>query len=126
MGYSQPQSGIEIESCQEGGGYIIQVRGELDLASCPELEEEIELAERTDAVRIVIDVDELDFIDSTGLGVLLVAKRRADRDGNRLRFTRGSGQVADLFRLTALDKTLPFLRELDGDPGARFAPRSAE
>jgi anti-anti-sigma factor len=101
------------------------VRGELDLGSSPELEAEIELAERSDAVRIVIDVNGLNFIDSTGLRVLLVAKRRADCDGNRLRFTRGSGQVADMFRLTALDQTLPFLGEFDGGPGARPSRRAA-
>jgi anti-sigma B factor antagonist len=126
MGCSHPPGGIEVECCQEGGVYIIRVRGELDLASCPELEEAIELAERTDAVRIVIDVNGLDFIDSTGLRVLLVAKRRADSDGKRLLFTRGRGHVADMFRLTGLDKTLPFLEGLDGDQSRGFARAHAE
>lgn len=115
MGYSDPPGGIEIESSQEGGDYVIRVRGELDLGCSPELDETIKLAERTDAVRIVIDVNGLDFIDSAGLRVLLAAKHRADCDGKRLRFTRGSGHVADMFRLTTLDKTLPFLEELEGD-----------
>jgi anti-sigma B factor antagonist len=114
----RPAERVQIESRQEGGDYIIRMRGELDLASCLELEEAIRFAERTDAARIVVDVDGLDFIDSTGLRVLLAAKRRADCDGNRLRFTRGSGHVADMFRLTALDRTLPFLEELEGDRGA--------
>src|SRR3954447_25877559 len=109
MGYSDGTGGIEIESGQEGRDYIIRLRGDLDLECSSELEEAIKLAERTDAERLVIDVNGLDFIDSTGLRVLLAAKRRDDGDGNRLRFTRGSGHVADMFKLTALNHTLPFL-----------------
>jgi anti-sigma B factor antagonist len=112
MGYSHPPSGVEIESCHEGGDYIIRLRGELDVAGCPELEEAIVLAERIDAARIVIDIDGLDFIDSTGLHVFLKATRRAEGNGKRLRFTSGGGHVADILRVTALDQTLPFL-ELD-------------
>ena len=128
MGHSHPPNGIgkfEIESCREGGDYILRARGELDLASCPLLKEQIKLAERTDAARIVIDVNGLDFIDSSGLGVFVAAKRRADRNGRRLRFTRGSGQIAHLFQLTGLDQALPFLEELDRDRRSTSVLRSA-
>jgi hypothetical protein len=40
--------------------------------------------------------------------VILRATRRAERTGERLRVTRGKGYVADMFRLTALDRTIPF------------------
>ena len=60
MAYSDPPSGVQIESARAGDDHIIQVRGELDLASCPELEQTIRLAERTGAARIIIDVSGLD------------------------------------------------------------------
>ena len=79
------------------------------------LDRHIGFAERSDAKRIIIDLDALDFIDSEGLRVLLLAKRRADVDGDRLRLTRGSGYVASIFKLTTLNFTLPFLGEAPDD-----------
>jgi anti-sigma B factor antagonist len=87
--------------------YVISVEGELDLSGCPALEVALHEAEQSDPRRIILDIEDLTFIDSLGLGVLLTACRRSSVNGNRLQLTRGKGQVADLFRLTALDATLP-------------------
>jgi anti-anti-sigma factor len=99
---------ISIETAEEDGTYVIRLRGELDLSSCDEVDAELKRAEAGSFERILLDVNELDFIDSSGLQVILRAKRRADSSGRRLRITRGKGHVADMFRLTALDMTLPF------------------
>ncbi len=48
------------------------------------------------------------YIDSSGLETLLAASRRSASNGGRLQLTRGKGHPADMFRLTALDQTLPF------------------
>ena len=99
---------LEIETATEDGTHVIRLRGELDLSGCDALDAELRRAEEGDFERILLDVDELQFIDSTGLQVILRAKRRSDGTGRRLRITRGTGHVADMFRLTALDMTLPF------------------
>ena len=99
---------LEIETAQDGDSYVIRLLGELDLSSCDAVDAALKRAEETPATRIVLDVEGLRFIDSSGLQVLLRAKRRSDATGRRLRVTRGSGHVADMFRLTALDMTLPF------------------
>ena len=99
---------LEIQTATEDGVYVIRLRGELDMASCDAVDAELRRAEAGSADRILLDVNELQFIDSSGLQVILKAKRRADISGRRLRITRGTGHVADMFRLTALDMTLPF------------------
>jgi anti-sigma B factor antagonist len=99
---------LEIQTSSEQGTYVIRLRGELDLSSCEAVDAELRRAESEPVDRILLDVNELQFIDSTGLQVILKAKRRADISGRRLRITRGTGHVADMFRLTALDMTLPF------------------
>ena len=93
---------------KEDGTYVIRLAGELDMSACEAVDAELRRAEDGPAQRILLDVEALEFIDSTGLQVILRAKRRAESTGRRLRITRGTGHVADMFRLTALDMTLPF------------------
>ena len=102
------EESLEIETAEEDGTYVIRLSGELDLSACEAVDAELHRAEAGAAKRILLDVNALEFIDSSGLQVILRAKRRADRSGRRLRVTRGTGHVADMFRLTALDMTLPF------------------
>ena len=86
---------------------VVRLQGELDIAECPALEDALEEAERSQADRLIIDIDKLTLIDSTGLGVLFNASHRSASNGNRLQITRGKGQVARVLRVTGLDKTLP-------------------
>ncbi len=98
-----------IEAVARNGDYLIRLTGALDVAACEDVIAAIWLGESSDAGRIVIDVDGLKFIDSTGLRLLLAAKRRSELTGRELGFTRGNGYVADMFSYTALDQTLPFV-----------------
>ena len=95
---------LEIETSRDGDTHTIRVSGELDLGNADSLDAALLEGEAGDASRILLDLEQLVFIDSTGLRAILKATRRS----NRLRITRGTGYVADMFRLTALDKTLPF------------------
>jgi anti-anti-sigma factor len=98
---------LTIESDMEGDTYVIVLTGELGLETFDRFELAFEAAMVSGAARIRLDIEALTFIDSTGLQSLMRAKRRTDASG-RLRMTRGKGDVADLFRLTALDLVLPF------------------
>lgn len=97
-----------INAAKEGETYVIRLEGELDFGRCPRLERALELAEESRAGRILIDVEELGYIDAAGLHALHRACRRSASNGDRLRITRGKGNVANMFGLTALNLTLPF------------------
>jgi anti-sigma B factor antagonist len=81
---------------------VISVSGELDLASSPALEEELQRIAKSDATTIVIDLAELEFMDSTGLSVLVRAHQRAEENGRRLGLVNGSQQVQRLLTLTGV------------------------
>jgi anti-anti-sigma factor len=106
-------SGFFLEAVPSDDVYLIRLSGALDVAACEEVISAIRIAERSKAERTVIDLGELDFIDSTGLRLLQAADRRADLIQRDLRFTRPYGYVADMLSYTALDQTLPFV---DGRP----------
>lgn len=72
---------LQIRSIHNGdavGTVAIALKGELDLASADELDAVIRDAEETDIGWIVVDLSDVSFIDSTGLSVLLNAKKRSN------------------------------------------------
>jgi anti-sigma B factor antagonist len=87
--------------------YSLTLGGVLDVSSADRLDAAIDAALVSGAHSVLVDLDGLEFVDSTGLEAILRASRRADGDG-RLRMTRGTGEVAQLFKLTAIDLVLPF------------------
>lgn len=80
------------------------------MATAPWVSERLRgLRERGEPV--LLELDELEFIDMSGLRALLAAAGEASRDGWSFAVTRGSGQVRRLIGLVKLDRELP----LDGD-----------
>lgn len=111
-----PRPLFAIDAAKEGGAFVIRVNGELDLFECPRLERALREAEASHAIRILLDLEELTFIDAAGLSVLVAAWHRSVADSNRLQVTRGKGSVAGMLRLTALDMVLPFVPLARGKP----------
>lgn len=90
----------------------MRLRGELDLASAPTVAERLaRLRDRHE--RVLLDLDELEFIDMSGLRMVLSATDNASRDGWTFAITRGSAPVRRLVALTLMDGQLPF----DGSSG---------
>src|ERR1700710_829059 len=94
----------------EGETHVVELLGELDIAGAPILEKELLAVEATDAEAIVIDLSSLEFIDSTGIRMLLMASDRCS-DGRRLTILRGPKQVHRVFEITDLVNRLPFADE---------------
>ena len=85
---------------------MLTVAGELDLASAPALEDELDKALDGGAGRIVVDLRELEFIDSTGLSVLVKAHQRAQESDQEFGLVKGGAQVQRLLSLTGLSDRL--------------------
>src|SRR5437868_1838554 len=81
---------------------VISVSGELDLASSPELQEELDRSEESGAELLIIDLRHLDFMDSTGLSVLVKAHQRAEERGQRFALVKGPAQVERLLSMTGV------------------------
>ena len=90
---------------------VLRLRGELDVSSSPALEDE--LSRLGGASMIVLDLSDLEFIDSTGLGVLVKSHQRVRDEGGRLAIVEGSGQVKRLLELTGLDQQLTLVASAD-------------
>jgi len=96
---------VDLEAHDDGELWVLP-HGDLDLAAAPELRETLSLALRSDAPAIVIDLRGLDFLDSTGLKVLVEA--HAGPEGHRVSFVRGNEIVEQVLRVSGLDDELAF------------------
>ena len=104
--YPAPPGELALDSRHEGDNVTLIVRGEIDIASAPELEQHLHDAESALPGRIVLDLAALDFIDSTGIHLLIHAQQRADSNGHQLILTNVPAQAQRLFSLTKLNSRL--------------------
>jgi anti-anti-sigma factor len=99
---------FEIRRSDDADGVILWLSGELDLASAPQLKEAIHRVELNGRERLLLDLSELAFMDSTGLAVVVAARERADVSGSRLVLRRPMPQVERLLTLVGLRDQLAF------------------
>lgn len=104
------QSEFRLEVRQEPGATVIAVSGELDLASSPVLHEEVTRLLSAAEPRIVLDLRQLDFMDSTGVSVLVRAHHAAQATGTELCLVQGRPQVQRLLTLTGVAERFTILK----------------
>lgn len=103
---------VRIEA--QGSGCTLALAGELDMANAATLEAELGQAEGAGAAPITVDLRELEFIDSTGIAVLVAAHRRLNGGTERIRLVRSrSTGVRRVMDVTGLDAELPFVASAD-------------
>jgi anti-sigma B factor antagonist len=100
---------LSVTAAREGDVHTIRLEGELDIATAERIQDELAIAEASDARSIVLDLSGLTFMDSTGVRLLLSADARSRADSNRLSIVRGPASVQRVFVLSGVDSTLPFI-----------------
>ena len=100
---------LELRSERRDDEHVIALVGELDLDGAERVAQELQRAEETDARRIVLDLSNLEFIDSSGIRLIIAADARSRAQGGRLGLIRGSRPVQRVFELTGVADRLPFM-----------------
>jgi anti-sigma B factor antagonist len=93
------------------GKCSLAVTGELDIATTPTLQDEVNKALADGATTVDIDLANLSFIDSSGLRMFLQLNEYATAQGWGLLLTSPSEQVTAILRVTGSDKELPIVQE---------------
>lgn len=93
--------------------HVIEVDGEVDLYSAPPLEEQTALALGQGAKHVIFDLSRVNFIDSTGLGILVGALKRLRISGGTLSLVVTDYDVERLFELTGLRDSFQIYRSRD-------------
>lgn len=107
------QSNLSVEVHNSDTAVVVGVSGELDLASSPALESELEQGAASDASLVIVDLRRLEFMDSTGLSVLVRAHQRAIENGQQFGVVKGPQQVQRLLSLTGVAERLTLIDSPD-------------
>ena len=102
---------LELRTELDHGAPRLIASGELDLASAEQLETQLKQLETSEPEVLVLDLRELEFMDSTGLRAVIAADARARERGGRLVVVRAPEEVDRVFRLTRMDQHLELVDE---------------
>jgi anti-sigma B factor antagonist len=112
MSFDPPQFDLSEEEL-DAANLIIRVAGEIHATSAPEFSERLNQAIARGKTGIVLDLTAVEFIDSTGLSVLLNGLRRVTRVRGTMVLACANPTVLRLFEITKLDSTFEILADCD-------------
>jgi anti-anti-sigma factor len=110
------QEHLRVDARRTDERVVLHLTGELDLASSPIFERALEDADVASAPLLVLDLDELKFVDSTGLRVILLAHEGSRARGQEFAITQGSPQVQRLLSITSVAEHMRVLSAPDDSP----------
>ncbi len=102
-----------IEVRLEADRVVVRLEGELDMASAPPLRATIEDLDLDGKSMLVLDLQQLQFMDSTGLRLILWARERCQESARELALTPGSPQVQRLLTVSGAGEHLCIIASPD-------------
>ena len=98
---------LSLATRSEGDRSVLEVGGEIDVYTAPKLREQF--AQLVDEGRydLVVDLENVAFLDSTGLGVLVGGLKRVRSHDGSLRLVCTQDRILKIFRITGLTKVFP-------------------
>jgi anti-sigma B factor antagonist len=105
---------LTVGTEERGGWTVVTARGQLDVATAPRFRQDLLEAQYGGSTRVVVDLDEVEFIDSMGLGVLVGALKRARTHDGELAIACERERLLHLFELTGLDRVLRIVPSVAG------------
>ena len=97
---------FDVSSHREDGALVVVPEGELDIATVDLVRAAV--GERGPDEGLVLDLSALDFLDTSGIQLVVEAFRDARDSGFNLRIIRARPQVQRVFEIAGLEKVLPF------------------
>ena len=92
---------MEVKSIEREGGVVFQVSGEINISTSPELKKQFE---KQPSAKIVVDLEKVTYIDSSGLATLVEILKKTKQQSGSLALSGLSAKVRSLFEITKLDK----------------------
>ena len=98
---------------EQDGWAILTVSGEIDIATAPSLRERLHGLLADNKHQLVVDLDDVGFLDSTALGVLVGVLKRARSEGGEVRIVCTQPRVRKVFEITRLDSAFDLFDSVD-------------
>lgn len=105
---------LSVTSREQGGRTIVTVSGEIDVYTAPVLREKLNELVGEGQHHLVVDMEGVDFLDSTGLGVLVGGLKKVRQHDGSLHLVCTSEKILKVFRITGLTKVFPIHDSVEG------------
>jgi anti-sigma B factor antagonist len=105
---------VEFTSGSADSWPRVRVSGEVDIQTSPLLDKELQKVLDQGVSSILVDLDEVTFLDSTGLSVLIAALKRCQASGGELRLVSPRSNVRRVLEITGLTDTFHVVSEDEG------------
>jgi anti-anti-sigma factor len=113
---------LELETTRNGPVAVVAPTGELDLSGAAVLQAELDrLADEGELGGVVLDLRGLEFMDSSGLRLVVLADMQAREAGRRFALVRGDETVHRVFEITRMSDRLQFVNDPEAASAARHA-----
>jgi anti-sigma B factor antagonist len=110
---SHDELSIDLKTEDGGETLVFRLRGSLDLATAPAVRAALTDATDRGSHNMIVDLTQLEFLDSTGLGVLIGAHRRTTERGKTLRLIVNDGPILRLLNITGLIVVFAVYRSME-------------
>lgn len=97
---------MQLTTEKVGGTTLVRCEGRLNMVAAPGLKTSLDRLVTEGGMRIVVDLSQIAFMDSSGLGALIAGLKRARQVGGDLRIAGPTEQVRTVLSLTNLDRVL--------------------
>lgn len=104
---------LNVEREDLGAVSILSIAGSLDAVSAPELKTHIEMLLRQSRIQVVVDLAQLELIDSSGVAAIVSLFKRVRSLRGDVVIGSLAGQPAEIFRLLRLDRAFDVYDDLD-------------
>ncbi len=95
---------------------VIAFSGEMDAEGCSEIKPDIEqLVAEPAAIHILVDMDSVNFLDSSGIGAIVYLYKRIKSNGGSMSIERANGQPLELMELLRIGSAIPINKTPDGE-----------
>ena len=104
---------LGLDVSEQNGYSVLAVSGEVDVATVPRLREQLHGLVAQGSNKIVVDLDSVDFLNSTGLGVLVGALKRVRSNDGELSLVCTQPRIRKVFEVTGLTKVFSLYDSVD-------------
>ncbi|MEI2784865.1 MAG: STAS domain-containing protein [Candidatus Nanopelagicales bacterium] len=105
---------ITTSDIEGAAGTVVAVTGELDVFTAPQLEVALQDQIGQGHADLVVDLSGVEFLDSTGLGVMVKALKWAREAGGGLRVVATQERITKVFTITGLDEVMQLSGSVEG------------
>lgn len=104
---------LDLKVRKQGDHAVLEVAGEIDVYTAPKLREKLIELVNEGSYHLVVDLEKVDFLDSTGLGVLVGGLKRVRNHDGSLELVCTQDKILKIFRITGLTKVFPIHDSVD-------------